>query len=132
MQNNKRKILIARLERELGSSTKVAFGKPSFERFVSNFSKLAMKSGDTFLLKFADKLVSYPDFMRDMNPVEFSVHFVRNVRPQGSSYRDTLSSESAARAILEKVVRKLREQEGALAGTAADFFQQASDAIRLP
>lgn len=132
MPNNKRKLLIARLEKELGSPTKVAFGKPSFEKFVSRFSKLAIKSGDTFLLKFADKLVSYPDFMRDMNPVEFSVHFVRNVSPQGSAYRDTISSEAAARSILEKVVRKLREQEGSFAGNAADFFQQASDAVRLP
>jgi len=128
-----RRLLIAKLEKELREgSTKTAFGGSPFSKFVSKFSDLAASSGDPFLLKFADKLISYPDFMREANPVEFSSHFVRNVSPKGSAYRDTISPETTARTILEKVVRRLKEEEGKFAQHAADFFLQASNAIRLP
>lgn len=126
---NNRKLVIAALEREL---RKEAFGANKFQDFVSKFSDLAVKSGDSFLLKFSDKLISYPDFMRESDPVEFSQHFVRNVKPQGSAYRDSLSSESTARSILDKVVRKLEQLQGKFATQASDFFRQASNAIRLP
>jgi len=126
---NNRRTLISALEREL---RKEAFGTTKFQDFVSKFSELAVKSNDSFLLRFSDKLVSYPDFMREPDPVEFSQHFVRNVKPQGSAYRDNLSSESTARTLLDKVVRKLDQMQGKSAAQAADFFRQASNAIRLP
>lgn len=129
-----RRALIASLEKDL---RKEAFlGKSftrDFETFVKRFADFAVKADDASLAKFADKLLSYPDFMREVNPVELASHLLRNTKTKKTPYRGSVPAENIVHSLLGTVAARVKaasEIDPKFAAFASGFFSEAAMAAR--
>lgn len=110
------------------------FGKDwrkDFKAFVDRFVKFALKAKDRALVKFADRLINYPSYMRNVDPVEFANHFLRNTKPKLMGYRGKVSADRIAQSILGGIASKVRSMldvDPKFAQFASGFFSDASHA----
>jgi len=107
--------------------------KSNFSSFVKEFGNFATQANDSELVRFADRLIGYPDYMRSTDPYEFASHFLRqsqNKASPGHPYRGGGKSDPAenAKTDLARVFRLIQNYQQInpkFANFAATFFRDA-------
>ena len=108
----------------------------SLEAFAKKFGEVAVASGESKLLHFANSLPHYADFMTNVDPVEFANHYVRQRQTQDTSttpYRGgpQVDAQRMASTRLDNVANTLKRHvkvEPEFIEFAIEFFQDASNA----